>query len=83
MWRLEPHVEPHRLEDIREYLEVGELTMAIQSFVGGIHNMGWTDEDVERYAGELEDICRRLQTVVPFVYYGEALRIFRENARPS
>jgi hypothetical protein len=81
MWRLEPSLDPRYLEYVRECLEVGEITEAVRGFAGAIYDVGWSDEEIDRYAGELETICKQLQTVAPFVYYGEAVRIFRKNAR--
>jgi len=81
MWRMEPNVDPRCLESVREYVEVGEITMAIRDFASAVYDIGYSDEEIERYAGELEAICQRLQEVAPFVYYEEAVRIFRKNAR--
>ncbi|WP_236703076.1 hypothetical protein [Lentzea aerocolonigenes] len=74
-------MHPRCLESTREWLEVGEITEAIRTFTGSIEYTGWSDEELDRYAGELEDICRRLQAVAPLVYYGEAVAMLRRNAR--
>lgn len=81
MWRLEPAVDPSCLASVREYVEVGEITEAIRAFAGAMYDIGWTDEEIDRYVGELETICKQLQTVAPFVFYGEAVETFRRNAR--
>jgi hypothetical protein len=81
MLHLESCVEPRFLEAALEELQVHEITEAIRCFASGVYDIGYTDEQIDCHARELESICTRLQTVAPFVYYGEAVRVFRRNAR--
>jgi hypothetical protein len=76
-------VDPACFDLIHEYMQVGELTEAIRLFAAAVYNTGRSDDEIDRFANEFEIICQRLQTVAPFVFYGEAVAAFRRNARET
>lgn len=78
---MESSVDSRCWDSVCEYVEVGEITEAIRSFAGAVYDIGWSDAEIDLYASELESICQRLQTVAPFVFYGEAVATFRRYAR--
>ncbi|MEC3978166.1 hypothetical protein [Amycolatopsis sp. H20-H5] len=74
-------LDPSCFDLIHEYMQVGEITEAIRLFSGAVFDTGRSDEEIDGFADELETICQRLQTVAPFVFYGEAVAAFRRNVR--
>jgi hypothetical protein len=74
-------VDPRYFDSIYEDMQVGEITEAIRSFAHAVHDVGRSDEEIDRFAAELEAICQNLQRVAPFVFCDETLENFKKNAR--
>jgi len=74
-------VDPACYDSVQEDMQFGEITEAIRGFAGAVYDTGRSDEEIDRFAAEFEDICQRMQELAPFVYYGEALENFKKNAR--
>jgi hypothetical protein len=74
-------VDPACYDGVQEDMQVGEITEAIRYFAASVYDTGRSDEEIDRFAAEFEDICKRMQKLAPFVYYGEALENFKKNAR--
>ncbi|MGW4370111.1 hypothetical protein ACWEKT_31140 [Nocardia takedensis] len=76
-------VDASYFDAIQEYMQVGEITEAIRLYASAVYDTGRSDDEIERFAAELEAICQKLQQVAPFIYYGEAVRVFKKNAREN